>query len=214
MQYYDHQNDSENKSLPYSSDDYECISKKMFELLMTIEDPDYLNISLTLYRGITCTAAAHSTAKVVYDTYVCWLLHTYSMLLIATTIYDAYHQRFSIDRSALLAGVLVHDCGGFFAFFLSETGEIRIDWKDIKLIGHSALGVLLLEQMDLQTDYPVDKMRHLQHITLSCGSADHGAAVPPQTIEAEVIKYLDGLDSRMDIYTHALSKTDEGQFSE
>ena len=62
MQYYDHQNDSENESPLYSSDDYECISKKTFELLMTIEDPDYLNISLTLYRGITCAAAAHSTA--------------------------------------------------------------------------------------------------------------------------------------------------------
>ena len=200
MQYYDHQNDRKNKSLPYSPEYYECISKKIFELLMTIEDPDYLNISLTLYRGITCTAADHSTEKVMYDTYVDWLLHTYSMLLVATAIYDAYHQRFSIDRSVLLAGVLVHDCGRFFAFFFSETGEIRVDREDIKLIGHSTLGTLLLEQMALQTDYPVDKMRHLQHITLSYGSADHGTAVPPQTIEAHIINYLESLNSLMARY--------------
>lgn len=41
-----------------------------------------------------------------------------------------------------------------------------------------------------------------------------GAATRPQTMEAEIINYLDGLNSRMDIYNAALSKTEEGAFSD
>ena len=33
-------------------------------------------------------------------------------------------------------------------------------------------------------------------------------------MEAEIINYLDGLNSRMDIYNAALSKTEEGAFSD
>lgn len=202
--------------LPFAPVDYEHAAQKMRELLVSIEDEDYRNITLFLFDRLAYMLTTFPAAKSIHHAYIGgWLIHTYGMMLVAAKVYEAYSLLYTIDRSLLLAGCFVHDIGKLQEFDLSEHNLVQGYTTDGRLIGHSVLGALLLEAADSIGDYPVEKVRQLQHITLSHhGSPECGAAVLPQTLEAEAVNYLDGLDSRMDIYTNALSKTDEGQFSE
>lgn len=55
----------------------------------------------------------------------------------------------------------------------------------------------------------------LQHMLLSHhGQPEFGAAVLPQCAEAELLCYIDLIDSRMEIYRETLEKLEPGQFSE
>lgn len=55
----------------------------------------------------------------------------------------------------------------------------------------------------------------LQHLILSHhGDPAFGAAVLPQCAEAELLSYIDLIDSRMEIYREVLDKTEPGQFSD
>ena len=55
----------------------------------------------------------------------------------------------------------------------------------------------------------------LQHMILSHhGQPEFGAAVLPQCAEAELLCYIDMIDSRMEIYREVLDKTEVGQFSD
>lgn len=202
--------------LPFAPVDCFSAVQKMKELLEDIEDEDYRNLSLDIYDALSDYLPTFPAAKSIHHAYIGgWLIHTYGMMLIASRICDTYQPLYPIDRSLLVAGCFVHDIGKIHEFDLSEHGLVQGYTTDGKLIGHPVLGALLLEIIDQQELYPIEKIRQLQHIALSHhGSAEHGAAVPPQTLEAEIVNYLDGLDSRMDIYASALSKTDEGQFSE
>lgn len=202
--------------IPFAPVDCEHTAQKMRELLVSIEDEDYRNITLFLFDRLAYMLTTFPAAKSIHHAYIGgWLIHTYGMMLVAAKVYEAYSLLYTIDRSLLLAGCFVHDIGKLQEFDLSDHNLVQGYTTDGRLIGHSVLGALLLEAADSIGDYPVEKVRQLQHITLSHqGSPECGAAVLPQTLEAETVNYLDGLDSRMDIYTNALSKTDEGQFSE
>ena len=202
--------------IPFAPVDCEHAAQKMRELLVSIEDKDYRNITLFMFDRLASWLTIYPAAKSIHHAYVGgWLIHTYGMMLVAAKVYDAYAPLYPINRSLLLAGCFVHDIGKLHEFDLSDCNLVQGYTADGRLIGHSVLGALLLETAYNMGKYPEDKIRQLQHITLSHhGSPECGAAVLPQTMEAEAVNYLDGLDSRMDIYTSALSKTDEGQFSE
>lgn len=202
--------------VPFAPVDCEHAAQKMRELLVSIEDEDYRNITLFLFDRLASWLTTFPAAKSIHHAYVGgWLVHTYGMMLVAAKVYDAYAPLYTIDRSLLLAGCFVHDIGKLHEFDLSDCNLVQGYTTDGRLIGHSVLGALLLETAHNMCNYPEEKVRQLQHITLSHhGSPECGAAVLPQTLEAEAVNYLDGLDSRMDIYTNALSKTNEGHFSE
>ena len=73
----------------------------------------------------------------------------------------------------------------------------------------------MVEEKAKELGLPSSEMTVLQHLILSHhGKAEHGAAVEPMCIEAQILTYLDGLDSRVEIYRCALEKTEKGQFSD
>ena len=54
----------------------------------------------------------------------------------------------------------------------------------------------------------------LQHMLLSHhGEPELGAAVKPLCAEAELLSYIDRIDSRMEIYREALEEMQPGEFS-
>ena len=62
---------------------------------------------------------------------------------------------------------------------------------------------------------PEEKGMLLQHLILSHhGEPEFGAAVKPACAEAELLSYIDGIDSRMEICREALAETETGRFSE
>ena len=133
----------------------------------------------------------------------------------AEHVCDQYGDIYPIDRGLLYSGVVLHDIGKLREFDLNELGVVKDYSVDGKLIGHSALGALMVEEKAKELGLPESEMTVLKHLILSHhGKAEFGATVEPMCIEAQILTYLDGLDSRIEIYRTALNKTVRGQFSD
>ena len=61
---------------------------------------------------------------------------------------------------------------------------------------------------------PKEKVRLLKHLILSHhGKPEHGAAVVPVCLEAELLSCIDMLDSRVEIYSEATANLSPGELS-
>ena len=202
--------------IPYAPINCQTAVQQMRRVLEGLEDEVYRNISLGIFDKFASLLSTLPAAKSVHHAFIGgWATHTLGMIILAERIYDEYHRIHSINRSLLMAGVFLHDIGKFREFQLSPFGLVADYSMEGKLIGHPVLGALIIENEAQKGAYPLEKVRQLQHIVLSHhGAPELGAATRPQTMEAEIINYLDGLNSRMDIYNAALSKTEEGAFSD
>ena len=203
--------------LPYAPIDCQAAAQKMLGMLEGLEDEDYRNIALRIYGRYAHLLSTLPAAKSVHHAFIGgWVMHTFGMMVIADHLYDRYHKVYKINRSLLIAGSFLHDIGKFREFQLSDFGLVTDYSMEGKLVGHPALGAIIIEnEAQYRAAYPLSKVRLLQHIVLSHhGSPELGAAARPQTLEAEIISYLDGLDSRMDIYNTALRKTEADGFSD
>ncbi|HEU4698945.1 MAG TPA: HD domain-containing protein [Gemmatimonadales bacterium] len=110
------------------------------------------------------------------------------------------------DADLVVAGALLHDIGKLEsyrwdgAFETTECGA---------LLGHVALGVMMLERRLAQesvrpcTD---QELMLLEHLILSHhGKLEYGAAVPPMTLEAEILHYADNASAKTASMHDALS---------
>jgi 3'-5' exoribonuclease len=116
------------------------------------------------------------------------------------------------ETDLVLAGVLLHDIGKLDAyrwdgglFEATEAGTLH---------GHVALGALLLDRA-VRSATPPPCTEHelalLQHLVLSHhGRLEFGAAVPPMTLEAEVLHYADNSSAKTASMADALA--DPGNF--
>jgi len=122
------------------------------------------------------------------------LKHTVEVASIARAIARACRA----EADLVLAGVLLHDIGklesyrwdgGLFA--MTEAGSLH---------GHVVLGALMLDRAVRGVTPPVcteQELALLQHLVLSHhGRLEFGAAVPPMTLEAEVLHYADNASAK------------------
>ena len=101
------------------------------------------------------------------------------------------------DRDLVVAGALLHDIGkvesyrwnGVFGY--TDRGRLH---------GHVVLGALMLDRRLREAPEPVctdTEEMILQHLILSHhGRPELGAAVPPMTLEAEVLHYADNASAK------------------
>lgn len=103
----------------------------------------------------------------------------------------------AINADLVLAGALLHDVGKVEAytwegaFALTECGA---------LMEHVALGALMLDRRVRAFDESPctdQELMLLHHLILSHhGTREHGAAIPPMTLEAEVLHYADNASAK------------------
>ncbi|MGH7701903.1 MAG: HD domain-containing protein [Gemmatimonadales bacterium] len=113
------------------------------------------------------------------------------------------------DQELVLAGVLLHDMGKLEAyswdgsFAMTEAGS---------LLGHVVLGCLMLDRRvgEEETDPCTEQeLQILHHLILSHhGRLEFGAAVPPMTLEAEVLHYADDASAKTASMADALADAD------
>lgn len=113
------------------------------------------------------------------------------------------------DQEVVLAGVLLHDIGKLEAyswegsFAMTEAGS---------LLGHVVLGCLMLDRRvgEEETDPCTEQeLQILHHLILSHhGKLEFGAAVPPMTLEAEVLHYADNASAKTASMADALADPD------
>ena len=84
-----------------------------------------------------------------------------------------------------------------------------------QLLGHLVMGAREAAEVCAACGVSEERAMLLQHMILSHhGEPQFGAAVLPQCAEAELLCYIDLIDSRMEIYREVLDKTEVGQFSD
>ena len=113
------------------------------------------------------------------------------------------------DQELVLAGALLHDIGKLEAyrwegaFELTECGV---------LLGHVSLGMLMLERRVRQerpapcTERELTILHHL--IASHHGRQEHGAPVPPMTLEAEVLHFADNASAKTASMAEVLADPD------
>ena len=110
------------------------------------------------------------------------------------------------DRDLLVAGALLHDIGKLESY----AWEGIFTYTDAgRLLGHVALGAMMLERrLAAETSPPCspEGVVLLQHMILSHhGKLEFGAAVPPMTLEAEILHYADNASAKAASMSGALA---------
>ena len=179
----------------------------------SIEDPDYRLVAMTLLERSLESFRRIPAAKSVHHSFLHGLLmHTADMLRCADFLAGLYCH--VIDRSLLLAGTLLHDFLKREEFLFSELGLVSDYSVKGQLLGHLVMGAQEVAAIAEELGLPEEKSVLLQHLILSHhGEPEFGAAVRPMCAEAELLHYIDGIDSRMEIYEETFRDMPSGTFS-
>ena len=180
----------------------------------SIEDEDYQKIARLLFERHKTRFAAIPAAKSVHHSFLNGLLmHTRNMLRLADYLSGLYAD--TVDRSLLLAGTLLHDFAKEEEFRFSEIGVVRDYSVKGQLLGHLVMGAEEVEKAAAELKIPEEKSILLRHLILSHhGEPEYGAAVRPLCAEAELLSFIDMIDSRMEIYRENFEKVPVGEFSD
>jgi 3'-5' exoribonuclease len=133
------------------------------------------------------------------------LQHTCEVGHFSLTLAETF---FRTDAELLLTAALLHDCGKIEAY----------DWRTGftltpagRAIGHVVLGSLLLERAMSRAGVKCGDARQLEllhHLILSHhGTLEHGAAVVPMTLEAELLHHADRASAQGSSMQDALGDT-------
>ena len=187
--------------------------RKVRALVDSMEDPDYRQVARTMLERHLETFASIPAAKSVHHSFLSGLLmHTANMMAMADFLSGQYAS--VIARSLLLTGTLLHDFAKEIEFRFSDLGIVTDYSVKGQLLGHLVMGAQEVAQVCAELGTPEEKSLLLQHMILSHhGEPEYGAAVKPMFAEAELLSYIDMVDSRMEIYAELLPSVAEGSFS-
>lgn len=113
------------------------------------------------------------------------------------------------DPDLVLAGALLHDIGKLESYRWDGAFEYTDQGR---LLGHVVLGSLMFDRTIRSADpMPCTEAEAmvLQHLILSHhGKGEFGAAVPPMTLEAEILHYADNASAKAASMADALKDTE------
>lgn len=116
------------------------------------------------------------------------------------------------DQELVVAGALLHDIGKLQAYDWNGAFTTTVAGR---LHGHVVLGVRMLERRLAEAPAPPctpEELDLLEHFILSHhGKLEFGAAVPPMTLEAEILHYADNASAKSASMAEALR--DDALFS-
>lgn len=142
------------------------------------------------------------------------LHHLTDMLRAAKAICACYPY---LEEDLVTAGVIVHDLGKLDEMDANQMGAVSEYTKEGLLLGHIVTGVADLRDAAVACGYKADDEYPLllAHMILSHhGIPEYGSPRPPMFPEAEVLNWLDVLDSRLNAMRAAQLRTRQGVFSE
>ena len=199
--------------VPAAPIDVEAAWRELQKTVGTIEDQHYRSICMSMLKRYGEKVRQIPAAKSVHHGFLNGLLmHTAYMLKTADFLADLYEA--VIDRSLLMAGVLLHDFAKCEEFTTSSLGLVTDYSMKGQLLGHLVMGAQEVADVAAQLHVPEEKSVLLQHLILSHhGEPEYGAAVQPMCAESELLSFVDMIDSRMEIYREALEEVPAGEFS-
>ena len=182
-------------------------------MIDSMEDTDYQSVARAMLTRHLDAFRSIPAAKSVHHSFLSGLLmHTSNMLKTADFFSGLYPE--VIDRSLLMTGTLLHDFAKEREFVFSDLGIVTDYSTRGQLLGHLVMGAQEILDVSRELGIPEEKSVLLQHLILSHhGEPEYGAAVRPLCAEAELLSYIDMVDSRMEIYAENLPEVPVGGFS-
>lgn len=185
--------------MPASDNDLEEMAEQVRRVVASVENRwvrKLLNRFFT--RGETWdNFQSAPAAKGIHHAYVGGLIeHSLSMAKVADMLARHYP---GVDRSILLAGVMLHDIGKLQEL---ETEIGLVDYTPQgRLKGHLVIGSeMVAEAASKIKDFPDDLLTQIQHLILSHhGRLEFGSPTLPMTTEAFLLSFIDDLDSKMNL---------------
>jgi 3'-5' exoribonuclease len=140
------------------------------------------------------------------------LYHTLTMLRNGEGMIKVYD---FLQSDLIYAGAILHDIAKLYELNSTNTGIATDYSRDGMLLGHIIQGILYVEKTAEKVGLEPSVTTLLQHMLLSHHyEPEYGSPRRPMFPEAEILHYLDIIDSRMYDMQKALDATAPGEFSE
>ena len=195
-------------SSPISKDE---LRDQIANAVNTIKNENIAKIVTAMLKFYDKDVFEYPAASKIHHNFVGGLAtHTAGMIKLADAVCSIYPD---VNRDYLIAGVILHDLGKIEELTSPIVAEYSVKGK---LIGHiSIIDARLLEVgNDLKLD-DSEELTVLRHMVLSHhGELEYGSPIRPETLEAEVLSYIDNLDAKVNIITKAISEINEGEFTQ
>lgn len=142
-------------------------------------------------------------AQGIHHSYTGGLLeHVWSMTRVASFVADHYTKYYDglnppLNRGVVVAAAILHDIGKLREL---EYHPIEARYtKEGQLIGHILIGRDMIREAAARIeDFPEETLILLEHAILSHhGKREFGSPIPPLTMEALLVSYIDELDAKM-----------------
>lgn len=187
----------------------EWIASKLDSFVSKITDPDYALITTTLLDQYRDIFLEYPAATQNHHAYLQGLsYHTVSMCELAERIMPLYEL---FDESLVYAGILLHDIAKVVELSDAKGPEYT---NEGKLLGHLVLGAQWVEATAKAHQCDETKSLLLQHLIITHhGRREWGAAQVPQTAEAELLYFIDNLDSKMESIRLHFTETPVGEWT-
>lgn len=192
-------------SAPISRND---LQKTLFEYIEKITNKEVKRVVEEVVKNHYISLSTYPAATKNHHEYASGLLyHTTSMLRVAEALSTIY----KVNTSFLYAGIIMHDIGKT----IELSGPILPKYTMAgKLLGHISIINAEIAKVCEQLGVSGETSVLLQHMILSHhGQYEFGSPVLPMTKEAELLNFIDNIDSRMNAIDKALSQIEEGEFT-
>lgn len=192
-------------SAPVSRND---LQKLLFEYVEKITDKEIKRVVEEVIKNHYISLSNYPAATKNHHEYASGLLHhTTSMLRVGELLSSVY----TVNTSLLFAGIILHDIGKT----VELSGPILPKYTTAgKLLGHISIINAEIAQTCNELGIDSETSVLLQHMVLSHhGQYDYGSPVLPMIKEAELLHFIDNIDSRMNAIDKALNLIEEGEFT-
>ncbi|MFQ6016230.1 MAG: 3'-5' exoribonuclease YhaM family protein [Anaerolineae bacterium] len=182
--------------LPHTEKDIESLLSQVLEAIASVENPHLRALLESFFADeeFVSNFRQAPASKRIHHAYLGGLLeHVAEDIGLAQAVVEVFPQ---VDRSLLLAGIILHDVGKIQEFSYQRD----IDYSDSgRLEGHIVLGDRMVAEKIAQIpDFPPELAMRLSHMILSHhGQYEWGAARKPQTLEACALHYTDNLGAQL-----------------
>lgn len=185
------------------------LQKTLFEYIEKIEDVEIKLIVEEIIKNNYISFCNYPAASKFHHEYASGLIyHTVSMLKLAEAICGVYS---NVNKSLLYGGIILHDVGKT----VELSGPIVPKYTTQgKLLGHISIIQAQIKEVSDKLAITSEAPVLLQHMVLSHhGKYEYGSPVLPLIKEAELLTYIDNIDSKMYIIDKALEQVEEGEFT-
>lgn len=191
--------------------DLKTLKEDIYEYISKIDNKVLYDITKRLVEIHYNKFFIYPAATRMHHNYVGGLAyHTLGMLRLADGFLSTYSY---LSRDYLYSGIILHDLGKTLEFSGVENTEYTLKGQ---LLGHLVMGGIFINDVAKELGYlEKEETLILEHMVLSHhGLPQFGACKKPQTAEAEVLWYIDTLDSKLRVLGEVLDNTKDGEFTD